>query len=117
MTVAVCVRCGAFKHGAWSACSSCSYDPTGDGLEVEAQSLWLTDHHRTLAQLQEDSERIKQKLAPAFDESFIEQATSAARAEGRRTMIPSATGCLRMVLPMVVVFLGLAGLVAWWVMR
>jgi len=28
MTVAVCIQCGAIKHGAWTSCPECSSEPT-----------------------------------------------------------------------------------------
>lgn len=52
MTIAVCVACGALKHGAFNPCDACGKTPQS---EVDlAYSLAMTDHHfriETLAEI------------------------------------------------------------------
>ena len=43
MTIAVCVRCGAEKFGAFNPCECCGFLPRSD--EDLATSLALTDHY------------------------------------------------------------------------
>lgn len=43
MTVAVCVKCGAIKHGAFNPCNSCGSHPEAE-IDL-AYSLALTDHY------------------------------------------------------------------------
>ncbi|HEX2555524.1 MAG TPA: hypothetical protein VHL98_17640 [Microvirga sp.] len=57
MTVAVCVRCGAMKHGGFNPCDACGFEPD---TEIDAAySLALTDHYFTHAVLEEISASIR----------------------------------------------------------
>ena len=49
MTVAVCVRCGAIKHGAFNYCKACGMRPETE--TDAAYSLALTDHYFSAAVL------------------------------------------------------------------
>ena len=51
MTVALCVRCGTFKHGVFNTCNACGFRPVDD--HDMAYSLALTDHYFALETLQE----------------------------------------------------------------
>lgn len=42
MTVAVCIQCGAIKHGALTACRDCGFEPTEN--EDKANSMIASDH-------------------------------------------------------------------------
>jgi len=50
MTVAVCVKCGAIKHGAFNPCRSCGERPASEDDLV--YSLVLTDHYFPVETLQ-----------------------------------------------------------------
>ena len=43
MTVAVCLKCGEFKHGAWTPSLKCGYEPSDD--ESYTKHLLVTDHY------------------------------------------------------------------------
>ena len=43
MTVAVCVKCGAIKHGAFNACGVCGGRPLSE--DELTYSLVMTDHY------------------------------------------------------------------------
>ncbi len=43
MTIAICVKCGARKHGAWSPCDACGHSPFG--VDEVTWSIVLTDHY------------------------------------------------------------------------
>ena len=53
MAIAVCVKCGAIKYGAFGRCGSCGQAPESE-LDL-AYSLALTDHHLSASQLEEYS--------------------------------------------------------------
>ena len=42
MTLAICIRCGARKHGALTLCPRCKFNPEAD--EDRARAMILTDH-------------------------------------------------------------------------
>ena len=64
MTLAICVKCGSFKHGAFNTCRECSYCPiTDDHTDVDlAYSLAFTDHYFTKERLQQISASMKSGL-------------------------------------------------------
>src|SRR5690348_6094294 len=57
MTVAVCLRCGQFKHGAWIPCPKCGYTPDDD--ESLTKHLLVTDHYLSQEQLEEPSAKVR----------------------------------------------------------
>lgn len=61
MTHAVCIRCGAIKWGAFTACKECGGRP-GTSAEL-TESLALTDHYMDEAKLKALSERIRKASA------------------------------------------------------
>ena len=50
MTVAVCVKCGAIKHGAFNACNSCGERPLSE--DDLTYSLVMTDHYFSVEDLE-----------------------------------------------------------------
>jgi len=65
MTVAVCFKCGAMKHGAFKACPKCNRRPQSE--DDMASSLAFTDHYYS----EDDLARIGADIAngnfPKFD--------------------------------------------------
>ena len=57
MTVAVCLKCGAFKRGAFTLCSKCGYRPDND--ESLTKHLLSSDHICSPEQLETIAVRIK----------------------------------------------------------
>lgn len=64
MTVAICVKCGAFKHGAFNPCNGCGFCPVDDYDMV--YSLALTDHYFDLATLREIGGAIPEHGRPSL---------------------------------------------------
>jgi hypothetical protein len=64
MTVALCVKCGAFKHGAFNTCDSCRFRPVDD-YDV-AYSLALTDHYFALETLREIGAALPKRGRPSL---------------------------------------------------
>jgi hypothetical protein len=57
MTVAVCLRCGALKHGAFNPCPDCRHSPDDD--EDLTKHLLITDHFLSRTQLEAVSKQVK----------------------------------------------------------
>ena len=65
MTVAVCLKCGAMKHGALTSCPHCRHTP--DDPEDQVKHVIVSDHYFTQADLQGISARVRQGLPLQFD--------------------------------------------------
>ena len=68
MTVAVCIRCGARKIGAFTSCPGCGFAPVEVG--DQAKSLILSDHHLPEDQLDEIAARIQGGLPTIRSKPF-----------------------------------------------
>ena len=83
VTIAVCLKCGAQKHGALTTCPACGYRP--EDYEDQAKSIYLTDHYLSL----EDLERVGRDIADGhtirFDPEQVAQFAALIEMEGRRT--------------------------------
>ena len=57
MTMAICIKCGEEKFGAWAPCQKCGFRP----IEVEdmARSILLSDHNRKVDALRSAGQQIK----------------------------------------------------------
>lgn len=65
MTVAVCYKCGAIKHGALVLCPECLGHPeTEDDM---ALSLAMTDHYFDLPTLERMGEAVREGEPPRLD--------------------------------------------------
>lgn len=60
--MALCIKCGALKHGAFNPCESCGFRPTED--RDMAYSLALTDHYFAVETLQKIGAAIPEKGIP-----------------------------------------------------
>lgn len=69
MTVAICIRCGHEKLGAFTTCKDCHFTP--ELWEDKAKALTLSDHINDIADLRRIGERIKSGEPFRFDESQI----------------------------------------------
>src|SRR5262245_61831599 len=87
MTVAVCLKCGEFKHGAWTPCLHCGYIPDDD--ESYTKHLLVTDHYLNAAQLKEIAGRVKAGEEIEFPAELLQQAWVTTEAVER-----SNRGCL-----------------------
>ena len=89
MTVAVCVQCGAIKHGAFTPCAECGFDPDTE-LDA-AYSLALTDHYFSRDVLDQISSSIRSgrprpSLPPDQEDRFREAARPFLKVKERRRM-------------------------------
>ncbi len=107
MTVAVCLNCGAFKHGAWTPCLKCGCTPNDD--ESYTRHMLVTDHFLSKEQLEEVAARVKAGEPVEFPPEVLRQAW-VSKAEVDRVGRRFAVGCvlvLIVVLAAVVAFAAL----------
>ncbi len=107
MTLAICIRCGGEKIGAFTACARCGFVP--ETPEDKARSLGLSDHNLTAEELRAVAERIEAGDPPSFDEASVRQL-----AEGIAQLPPMKTplGCLLAVwLPVAVMLILLVAVI------
>jgi hypothetical protein len=71
MTVALCVKCGGFKHGAFNTCNACGFRPVDD--YDKAYSLALSDHYFALDTLREIGGAIPKQGRPSLPPEQEEQ--------------------------------------------
>ena len=69
MTVAVCLKCGAIKVGAWTPCPKCNHLP--EDLEDQAKHVMISDHYFSRTDLEGISARVKNRLPLHFDAKNI----------------------------------------------
>lgn len=82
MTVAICVKCGARKHGTWTPCQACGHTPFGE--EEVAWSLILSDHNLSAGQLQEAAQLVATTgRMPRIDPDFWNSEVASVRAKAR----------------------------------
>jgi len=72
MTIAVCLKCGEFKRGAFTPCRKCGYLPDDD--ESLTKHLLVSDHYHSRAALQAIADRVKSGQAINFDPETLKQA-------------------------------------------
>jgi hypothetical protein len=65
MTTAICFKCGETKFGAFTLCKACQSRPQSE--DDLANSLGLSDHHHSLAELEKLSLAIKEGLSIQFE--------------------------------------------------
>lgn len=69
--IAVCVYCGALKHGSFNVCDECNLQPFGE--RMLAESLYMSEHYVTDESLHVLSRIINDGDIPPFDEDLIEK--------------------------------------------
>ncbi|MGC4043682.1 MAG: hypothetical protein QM758_07730 [Armatimonas sp.] len=108
MTVAVCLNCGEFKHGAFTVCPHCGYVPEDD--ESLTKHLIVTDHYFDRQKLEGISARVKAGEPLEFAPETL-QAAWVSKAEldrdGRRLNL----GCMAIITVLLLLFVGLLVLV------
>jgi len=70
MTQAICFKCGATKHGAFTLCKNCQTRPLSEDDLIN--SLALTDHHLSIAGLDRASKQIQEGQALEFEPEQLE---------------------------------------------
>jgi hypothetical protein len=71
MTVAVCLKCGAMKHGAWTPCPKCKHTP--EDPEDKAKHVMTSDHYFSKADLEGISARVQSGQPLHFDPKQVEE--------------------------------------------
>jgi hypothetical protein len=79
MTIAVCFKCGEFKHGAFNECDNCGTKPLSD-TEI-ATSVALSDHHYNRLYLEAFSDSIKRGEQPGINPEIVSSYQDAASSE------------------------------------
>jgi hypothetical protein len=113
MTAAVCLRCGAFKLGAFTPCVKCGYTPDDD--ESLTKHLLVTDHFHSREELEAIAARVKAGEVIEFDPQTLRAAwVSKAQmdAESKRVRRACLIGCgvvLALAMAAVAAFVALSG--------
>lgn len=98
MAVAVCLRCGCFKHGPFNPCPSCRFTPDDD--ETLTKHLLVTDHFLSREELQKISERVKAGEVVEFPPEVLQEVRvkkEHLEASLRRLRRGCTLGCLAIV--------------------
>ena len=104
MTVAVCMKCGARKVGALTACRECGFEPST--YEDQAKSIALSDHYIAITELSAKGAKIKAGERPVFDETFIDEMARTICENPRSLKMPP--GCLVAVWTLIIIMIILA---------
>jgi hypothetical protein len=91
LTVAVCLRCGGFKHGAFNPCPKCGYTPDDD--ESLTKHLLVTDHYHSREALEAIAARVKAGEPATFDPQLL-RAAWVSKAELDATTKRLDRGCM-----------------------
>jgi hypothetical protein len=105
VTVAVCLKCGAFKHGAWTPCPACDYCPDDD--ESYTKHLLVSDHYLSRDKLEEASRFVRSGAPLDFPPELLKGAwvsKASVDREGRRL----ALGCTAAIVAAVLLAGGIA---------
>ena len=94
MTVAVCLHCGEFKHGAFNPCLKCGYTPDDD--ESLTKHLLVSDHYHSRETMEAIAARVKAGEPVTFDPESLQAAwvsKAALDAETKRIGRGCVIGC------------------------
>jgi hypothetical protein len=80
MTVAVCLKCGALKHGALTPCPGCSHDPREP--EDQARHLMTSDHYFSHEALAAIGARVKRGEPLTFDAAQVQSFVTTIQSSG-----------------------------------
>lgn len=99
MTVAICWKCGAQKLGALTVCAGCGVVP--ESPRDKATSILLSDHYRSLGELETLAQGIARGEEPEVDPDELENTAALVRAAPKLPW-----GCTVVVwIPFVVLFI------------
>ncbi|WIG94387.1 hypothetical protein [Myxococcus sp. SDU36] len=95
MTLAVCVRCGNSKVGAFTPCAGCGLDPAAHGTErtLQARSLLLTERYLPGGELEELGRKIRKGEPVSYDAGLLAQITEDLRTQKLPIVSKSSPGC------------------------
>lgn len=113
MTVAVCIRCGGMKTGAFTRCPGCGLVP--ERAEDLAKSVLLSDQSCDRAALDDASQKLGSGGLVEFDEAAIRSWVEASESSSHNQRMP--VGCMILwyapLVIMIFLFLALGALLAY----
>jgi pantothenate kinase len=120
MTLAVCVRCGESKVGAFTPCARCGLDPAAHGTdrELQAKSLFLTDRFLPGGELEALGRKLRAGEPVAWDAARLAELVEELKTQKLPIVSKASPGCSVIgwaMLGAVVVLV--AGLVWFWKSR
>lgn len=95
MTLAVCVRCGESKVGAFTPCARCGLDPAAHGTarELQAKSLLLTDRFLSGGELESMGQRIRSGQGVDFDAAKLAEVVEELKTQKLPIVSKASPGC------------------------
>ena len=79
MTIAICIRCGETKFGAWTRCEACGFEPAS--TTDLAKSLVATDHYFSVDYLHRAAEGLKRGRPLVFSGEQIAECAAQIEAQ------------------------------------
>ncbi len=116
MTLALCVRCGKSKVGAFTPCPGCGLDPAAHGTdrELQARSLLLTDRFCSPGELEALGRKLRAGEPVSFDAGLMARAVEELKTQKLPIVSKAAPGCSVVWAVVGVVLLLAVGLLWWW---
>lgn len=110
MTLAVCVRCGNSKVGAFTPCGGCGLDPAAHGTEreLQARTLLLSERYLPGGELEEMGRKIRKGEPVSYDAGLLAQITEDLRTQKLPIISKSSPGLSVALWTVVGVLLALA---------
>ncbi|QSQ21059.1 hypothetical protein JY651_38580 [Pyxidicoccus parkwayensis] len=95
MTLAVCVRCGESKVGAFTPCARCGLDPAAHGTdkELQAKSLLLSDRFFPGGELEAMGQRIRAGQGVDFDSAKLAELLEELKTQKLPVVSKASPGC------------------------
>jgi hypothetical protein len=108
MTVAVCLKCGDLKHGAWTPCTSCGYCPDSD--ESYTKHLLASDHYLSREQLEKTAACVKAGEPVEFSPALLKKAWVRAADMRKRSLGCTVAGVMAFAVILVLAAAAVYGL-------
>jgi hypothetical protein len=95
MTLAVCVRCGESKVGAFTPCARCGLDPAAHGTDrdVQAKSLLLTERYHPGGELEAIGRKLRAGEPVPFDAVQLAQVVEELKTQKLPIVSKTPPGC------------------------
>ena len=108
MALAVCIKCGEQKLGAFTECGDCGFEPARP--KDKARSMFLSEHHFSVSDLDVSAARIRNKDKSIFNNIIINNYKKDIEVTTDQTMLDKALGlflALCLGVPFILLFIGL----------
>ncbi|NMO21485.1 hypothetical protein HPC49_31705 [Pyxidicoccus fallax] len=95
MTLAVCVRCGESKVGAFTPCARCGLDPAAHGTDrdLQAKSLLLTERFHPGGELEAIGRKIRAGEPVSYDAAQLAQLVEELKTQKLPIVSKASPGC------------------------